>query len=163
VGEAKIKGLEIASQWRATNKLLLSATLAYTDAVTASPFTSKNGNVVAEGTRMPGTAKIQSFLQGTYLFAGPENTSGKLTLVHAFTGDRTLSIDSGGVAAAYGQLDARVSFAKDNWQLGFYLNNLTDKRGINGGSPVATFGGSSYTDYYLIKPRTAGVTLRYDL
>ena len=44
-----------------------------------------------------------------------------------------------------------------------YLKKSPDTSGINGGSPVATFGGSSYTDYYLIKPRTAGVTLRYDL
>ena len=163
VGEARITGVEIATQWRALNKLLLSASLAYTDAVTASPFTSNNGSVVPEGTRMPGTAKLQSYLQGTYLFDGPWETAGKFSVVHAYTGDRTLSLDSGGEAPAFGQLDARVSFSGSRWELGLFVTNIGDIRGVNGGAPVASFGGSSYTDYFLIKPRTAGVTLRYDL
>jgi iron complex outermembrane receptor protein len=163
VGEVRITGLEVAANWQASKVLALSATVAYTDAATATPFTSNNGKVIAAGTPMPGTAKLQSFLQGAYFFSGPLNTSGKFSLAHSFTGSRTLSLDSGGTAPAYGQLESRMSFSGKNWELGLFVSNIADKRGINGGAPVSTFGGSSYTDYYLIKPRTAGMTLRYDL
>ena len=163
VGKVKITGLELAAQWKPLEALQLGATIAATNARTVTPFTSNSGAAVPAGTRMPGTAKLQSFLQASYLFAGPAETSGRFSLTHAFTGQRTLSIDSGGVAAAFGQLDARMAFSTDRWELGFFIANATDKRGISGGAPVQTFGGSSYTDYYLIKPRTIGASLRFDM
>lgn len=59
----------------------------------------------------------------------------------------------------YGQLDLRTSIERSNWSLTLFLNNLADRRGVAGATAGANL---AFVDYYLIRPRTAGLTLRYD-
>ena len=163
VGKAKVKGLEAALAWQASTALGFNASVAWTDAVTSADFTSNNGAVVPSGSRLPGTAKLQTSLQANYSFAGPMDTAGRFSITHSYLGSRVLTIDSGGRAPGYASADARLSFAREAWELSVFVNNLADKRGVAGGQPVQAIGSANYTDYFLIKPRTLGVSLRYDL
>lgn len=163
VGRARIDGLELLARWRLHPGSLLTGSLAYTDARTRTAFTSNNGSVVPAGTRLPGTPRWQSALQFSQQFDGPWRSAGRWEATHSFIGARSLSLDAGGQAAAYALWDTRLAFAREGWELALFVHNLADKRGVAGGAPVATFGGSSYTEYTLTRPRTVGLSLRHDL
>ncbi len=163
VGRAQVDGVELSAQWRPMAGASLAASLAWTDARTTRAFVSSNGSVVPAGARMPGTPRLQSSLQYSQRFEGPWGTAARWDLSHAYMGERVLSLDSGGRAGAYQQWDTGLAFARDGWELSLFVRNLADAHGVSGGAPNATFGGGSYTEYYLIRPRTAGLSLRYDL
>ncbi len=163
VGQARVKGAEASAQYQLTRALGLVAGVAYTDARTSSDFTGENKTLVPSGTMLPGTAKFQSSLQANLDFPGPAGSFGRFNVTHTFVGPRRLAIDSPGVAAGYQLLDSRVTFSVDHWELGLFMNNIFDKLGVTGAQVNAGLGNPSYTDYYLTKPRTTGVTIRYDL
>lgn len=162
VGAAKIKGLEGTVSWKVTSSFNLNASVALTDAKTTAAFTSNNGAAVASGTRLPGTAKLQTSLQAVYKFDGPFDTSGSFTAIQSHVGNRTLAIDSPMTAGSYNTTDLRVSFSRDAWEATLFVNNAFDSRGVAGAQIVPGFGSPTYTDYFLVKPRTIGVSLRYD-
>lgn len=163
VGKARVSGAELTAAWRVVPGTRLDYALALIDARTAAAFTSNNGSIVASGTRMPGTPKTQGTLRLSHDFEGPWGTSGRWQSSFAHVGDRTLSLDLGGVAPSYTQLDSQVSLSKYNWELVLFGRNLGNRAGVVGGAPVATFGGSKYNEYLLTRPRTVGVSLRLEL
>lgn len=163
VGKAKVDGAELAAAWRVVSGTRVDYALALIDARTAATFTSNSGAVVTSGTRMPGTPKTQGTLRLRQDFEGPWGTSGRWQSSFAHVGDRTLSLDMGGVAPSYTQLDSQVSLSKDNWELVLFGRNLGNRAGVVGGAPVATFGGSKYNEYLLTRPRTVGISLRLEL
>jgi hypothetical protein len=58
-------------------------------------------------------------------------------------------------------LDLGLSFNKDNWTMSAGLTNATDSRGIMNiqGTPD---GNKSFQQYYLQRPRTLDLSVRYD-
>ncbi|WP_077035783.1 TonB-dependent receptor [Pelomonas sp. KK5] len=163
VGQARSQGLEAALQWRAAPGLNLAAALAWTDAETTAPYTNSSGIVIAAGSRLPGTARLQGSLQASYDFEGPADTSGRLSATQSHTGPRVFEIEGTTRAPGYSQTDLRASLGRGAWEATLSLTNAFDKRGINGAAGVSLPGVTAYTDYYLIRPRTIGFSLRYDL
>lgn len=163
VGKARVQGLELSTQWRVRPGSLVEGSLALTDAKTAAVFTSNNGTSIASGTRMPGTPRVQSTLQWSQDFTGPYDTAGRWALLHSHVGGRTLSLDSGGSAPGYSLIDTQAAFSGGSWELTLFVRNLANRKGVVGGSPVATLGGSSYVEYVLTRPRTIGASLRLEL
>jgi iron complex outermembrane recepter protein len=163
VGAARVKGAEFATNWIANRHFSVSAALAYTDATTSVDFTNSSHILVPSGSRLPGTAKFQSTVQGQYRFSGPFETAGHLDVTHSYTGYRVFTIEGQGQAPGYGIVDLRLAFEKDHWEAGIFADNVGDKRGITGAQAVVAFGAPSYTDYFLVRPRTVGVSFRYQL
>lgn len=163
VGTAQVQGLELAVSWRVRQGMTLEGSLALTDAKTASGFTSNNGTEVASGTRLPGSPRTQSTLQWTQDFSGPFDTAGRWSLLHSHVGGRSLSLDAGGTAPGYALLDTQASFSGGAWEFTVFVRNLANRKGVVGGSPVATLGGTNYMEYVLTRPRTIGVSLRFEL
>jgi len=126
-------------------------------------FTSNSGVVVPAGSRLPGTPEFQSTVQGSYDFTGPFDTSGQLSVTHAYVGDRVFTIEGDAAASSYSTVDVRLAFRKNQWGLGFFVNNVGDERGVSGAQRVNAFGAPGYTDYYLIRPRVVGLSLSYDM
>jgi len=162
VGKATIRGVELSSVWRPRADFSFNVAGAYIDAVTSSDFTSASGAVVPTGTRLPGTAHLQTSLEANYYFEGPASSSGRLSLSHSYMGRRTTNLDQPGTLAAYAQLDARLALSWQQWELTTYVNNLANGRGSSGGTTLTTSAGVPYSVYYPIKPRTLGVSLRFD-
>ncbi|ANH67080.1 TonB-dependent receptor [Mitsuaria sp. 7] len=164
VGQARSTGLEASLQWQATRDLDLSATLARTNARTTAPFVSSaTETTIPSGTRLPGTAKFQSTVQAGYAFAGPADTAGRASVAQSYTGARVFDLDGAARAPGFSQTDLRLSLAWGAWEAALSVDNVFDKRGINGAATTTLPHVSSFTDYYLIRPRTVGLSLRYDL
>jgi iron complex outermembrane receptor protein len=163
VGKATVKGIETSAQLVLTSDFKITGSAAYTEARTAQDFTSANFTNVPSGSELPGTAKLQANLQSNFYFQGPQETSGDFILIGTYVGNRKVAIDSAEIEPAYALLDSRVTISHGQWEAGLFLNNVFDKRGVTGAQINSGFGNPAFTDYYLTKPRTFGLTLRYDL
>jgi outer membrane receptor protein involved in Fe transport len=163
VGRASSRGVEAALRWQPASDLALRAGLAYTDARTGAPFTSGSGALVASGTRLPGTARWQSTLQASYAFDAGAAWAGRASATHGYVGPRVFDIEAKSRAAGYSMLDLRVAFARGPWELSATVDNVFDSRGVGGAAAMYRSGLASYTDYYIVRPRSLGVALRYDL
>lgn len=159
VGRARSRGAEVALDWRPLPPLSLGFNLAYTDARTTAPYTAASGGLVPVGARLPGTARLQSALHATYSMDGPWGSTARLSASHAYVGARVFDIEGRGAAPGYAQTDLRAGFERDNWTLALYANNLGNRHGVAGATAGANL---AFVDYYLIQPRTAGMSLRYD-
>jgi outer membrane receptor protein involved in Fe transport len=162
VGKATIKGLEVSAGWRPLSHLSFNFSGAYIDARTASDFQSAGDGLVPSGARLPGTAHLQTSLASNYHFAGPLDTSGRFSLSHSYMGPRSTNLDRPGELAGYAQLDTRLALSRKQWEFTVYVNNLNNSHGASGGSTLHTLAGNPYSVYYPIKPRTMGMSLRYD-
>ena len=158
IGEARSQGIELAGGWKPNAHFALRGAIAYTDASTSGGITV-GGAPIAAGTPLPGTAKLQGTLEATGQFAGPLDSSGRISAVLAHTGKRRAQIDSPMTLAAYSTLDLRLSFSWAQLEVSAFLNNATNARGISGGVDYTS---ALYTEFYPIRPRTAGVAVRYD-
>ena len=163
VGKAAIKGIETSAQLGVASNFRFVASAAYTDARTSQDFTSASHTSVLSGSELPGTAKLQANLRSDWYFAGPQDSDGDLSLIATYVGKRKVAIDSDEIEPAYALLDSRLTLSRGPWQVGLFLNNVFDKRGVTGAQINSGFGNPAFTDYYLTKPRTFGLTLRYDL
>lgn len=158
IGKARSQGIEVAGGWRPSPSFSLRGAIAYTDATTSGGLTV-GGVPVADGTPLPGTAKLQGTIDGTVHFAGPLDSSGRLAAVLAHTGKRRAQVDSPMTLAGYSTLDLRLTFSWSQLEVSAFLNNASDARGISGG---VDFTSALFTEFYPIRPRTAGVAVRYD-
>lgn len=159
IGKAKSTGVELAGVVRPTSKFTLRGALAYTDAVTSGGITI-SGATIASGTRLPGTAKLQGTIEGTANFDGPFGSGGRITALFAHTGERRAQIDSPMTLPAYSTLDLRLALAWPGFEVSAFVNNVTDTRGLSGGVDYAN--PQLYREFYPIRPRSFGLSARYD-
>lgn len=157
VGKASSQGVELAAGWRPLPSLSLKGALAYTKAVTSGGI-SLGGTPIAGGTRLPGTAKMQGSFNATQTFDGPWNSGGRLSALVAYTGKRFAQIDSDLVLPAYTTADLRASLSWSGVEVTAYANNAFNARGLSSGVDFP----ATYTEFYPIRPRTVGFSLRYD-
>jgi outer membrane receptor protein involved in Fe transport len=164
VGKARSTGLEAALRWRINPAFDVAASLASIDAKTTQDVKTLAGRApvtIASGARLPGTAKLQTALQANYRFSGPLGSAGRFNVTHTHVGDRVIDLTAFYKAPAYEALDLGLSFSKGNWTLAASLTNATDERGIMNiqGTPD---GNKTFQQYYLQRPRTLDLSVRYD-
>jgi outer membrane receptor protein involved in Fe transport len=164
VGKARSTGLEAALRWRINPAFDVAASLASIDAKTTQDVKTLAGRApvtIASGARLPGTAKLQTALQGNYRFSGPLGSAGRFNITHTHVGDRVIDLTAFYKAPAYEALDLGLSFSKGNWTVAASLGNATDERGIMNiqGTPD---GNKTFQQYYLQRPRTLDLSVRYD-
>jgi iron complex outermembrane recepter protein len=169
VGKARSTGLEAALRYRVSTAFDIAASLAYTDAQTKvevriprpAPPTEDQFKTVASGAPLPGTPRLQAALQANLRFSGPFETAGRVNATYTHVGDRVQFLGGNKPASAYDTIDLGGSLARDNWTLAAGVANITNEKGVLSitGAPV---GEGAFAQYFLQKPRTLTVSLRYD-
>ena len=165
VGKARSTGLEMALRYRFDSMFDMAASLASIDAKTQAAVVIPSGGptsiTVASGARLPGTPRLQAALQGNARFAGPLESQGRFNATYTHVGDRVMFLGGNKPAAAYDTLDLGLSFARANWTLASGVSNVANKKGVQSitGAPA---GVGAFAQYFLQRPRTATVSLRYD-
>jgi iron complex outermembrane recepter protein len=166
VPKARSTGLEAALAWRPSAQWQLSSALALTSSSIRADFTSAAGRAVASGTKLPGVAKLQASVDATYNFAGPWDTAGSASAVLQHTGSRPAQLDADLDLPSYSTLDLRVGFAGSNWELTAFASNVTNTKGLSSAAVnYATYinpGEVNFREWYRVRPRTIGFSLRYD-
>jgi outer membrane receptor protein involved in Fe transport len=165
VGKARSTGLEAALRYRFNPAFDVAASLAYTDAKTKADTVIPSGGpttiTAPSGSRLPGTPRLQAALQANLRFAGPLDTQGRVNATYTHVGDRVQFLGGNKPADAYDTLDLSASLARANWTLAAGVANLTNEKGVLSitGAPA---GVGTFAQYFLQKPRTLTVSLRYD-
>ncbi len=165
VGKARSTGLEVALRWRINPMFDVAATVASIDAKTRADVTIPTGGptstTVAAGARMPGTPDLQAALQGNVNFSGPFDSSGRFNLTYTHVGERVMFLGGNKPADAYDTVDVGVEFSLDKWVLAAGIKNVTNEKGVQSitGAPA---GVGPFAQYFLQRPRTTTVSLRYD-
>jgi len=158
IGQARSQGLEASAVWKPASAFSLKGALAYTDAATSGGITL-GGVSIQSGTRLPGTAKLQGSVNATGYFKGPYDSSGRVSTVLAYTGQRHAQIDSDIVLPGYSTLDLRASLTWTSIELSAFVNNGLNAKGV---SAAADYFTGLYAEFYPIRPRNFGVSVRYD-
>jgi len=165
VGKARSTGLEVALRYRPSTMLDFAASLASVDAKTRAEVLipdGRGGSIPApSGSSLPGTPKLQAALQGNLRFAGPFESEGRASATYTHVGSRVMFLGGNKPADAYDTLDLGLNFARGNWTLAAGVSNVTNEKGVLSitGAPA---GVGSFAQYFLQRPRTTSVSLRYD-
>jgi iron complex outermembrane receptor protein len=164
VGHAKSKGIEASLRYRVSPAFDFALSGAWTDAKTAVPVEVPSGRsalTAPSGSRLPGSAKFQAALQAGYRFAGPMGSNGRVFGTYSYVGDRVMYLSGNKPAEAYNTLDLGSSFSVEHWTLSGMLSNVNNSKGVQSitGAPA---GVGSFAQYFLQRPRTLTVALRYD-
>lgn len=164
VGKARSTGVEAALRYRISPSFGVSASLASIDAKTRVAVDVPAGGAsvpAAAGSRLPGTPRLQAALQGYWRFAGPLGTQGRLDATYTHVGERVMFLGGNKPADAFDTIDLGLSFTGERWTLAAGLANITNEKGVMSitGAPA---GIGAFAQYFLQRPRTATVSLRYD-
>jgi len=165
VGKARSTGLEAALRYRFNAAFDMSASVAYIDAKTKSEVQIPSGGPTSitapSGSRLPGTPDLQAAVQANLKFAGPFESQGRANVTYTHVGDRVMFLGGNKPADAYDTLDLGLSFARGHWTVAAGVANVTDERGVLSitGAPA---GVGAFAQYFVQRPRTFTVSLRYD-
>lgn len=164
VGKARSTGVEAALRYRIDSTFDIAASIASIDAKTKTDTQVPAGRsaiTALSGSRLPGTPRLQGALQINAKFAGPLDTQGRLNATWTHVGDRVMFLGGNKPADAFNTLDLGLTFAHSNWTLATGMSNVTNQKGILSitGAPG---GVGAFSQYFLQRPRTATVSLRYD-
>jgi|GEM_PF-655095 len=116
------------------------------------------------GDRLPGSPEQEWDLGLSY-----EGTFGANPLhagiTYYYASDMTTSINDTFVDYAhldsYSRVNAHASVTLRNWQLGVFINNMTNTKAITAKRTATQYGELGQLDY-ILRPRTLGVTLSYE-
>ncbi|MEY2756619.1 MAG: hypothetical protein RIR33_397 [Pseudomonadota bacterium] len=160
VGEAQINGLELEAFFRATDSLALSANYTYAKAEISEP-TNLGFLVLAEGDRLPGTPEHAFTAFADWRSPVPDTEAEFVAnATYRYVGDRIAVLGSPTEMDAYSLLDVRfgVEFAS-GVKLTLFADNVTNEIAVNQLTPTAL---PNFTYYNINRPRTIGVSARYD-
>jgi outer membrane receptor protein involved in Fe transport len=165
VGKARSTGLEMALRYKVNSDVDLSASVASIEAKTKVGVLIPSGGPTSitapSGSRLPGTPRTQAALQANAKFAGPFDSQGRVNATYTHVGDRVMFLGGNKPADAFDTLDLGVNFVRDKWTIATGVSNVTNEKGILSitGAPA---GVGAFAQYFLQRPRTMTVSLRYD-
>lgn len=163
IGRARVDGVEALLAWRPLAGLMVRPSYTYTKAHTlgdldtgrAAPFE----RWIRNGTPLPATPRQQAATELSYRFDGPAGARATAGVVHSYVGRSYNDLERSVQIGGYKQVDLSLRLAWPLAELTLFVHNAGDTMGV-----VSAVGGplSGYTNYYLTKPRSAGVSLRTD-
>jgi len=158
-GKAESKGLELALRYKVTEQFSLDGSLSWTDA----KLTENAPALGPSGARLPNTARVSANLNARYDFqlAGKRSYAG---LGVRRVGQRNAGFDTPATSVpffsipGYTVVDMQLGVDVDGWEVGAFVRNLGDKRGLSGADTALTaFGGPLRVTP--LQPRTVGLSV----
>ena len=164
VGKARSTGLEASLRYRFNSAFDVAASLASISAKTKVDVAIPAGRgaiTAPSGSRLPGTPDLQTAFQANWNFLGPMGSQGRANATYTHVGDRVMFLGGNKPAEAYDTLDLGLNFARGNWTVAAGLTNATNEKGVMSitGAPA---GLGSFAQYFLQRPRTVLMSVRYD-
>lgn len=160
LGKARIRGIEASVGLRPVSGLSLGAALSLMDPKLLTDSPGLGGKA---GDRLPNSPKTAFNLTARYAFELARNAA-FAGLNVAYQGDRNSSFPTSPlspnyVLPAYTRVDLSSGVTLGRFDLGFYVRNLTDKRGLMGAATSESLQPLGRTYMQVITPRTVGLNL----
>ena len=165
-GGAHNIGLENALNWAATSNLQFQVSATYLNAQLSKATNLGNGNIIAEGSRIPGAphwsvselaAYHWDIAYRPYVTVSHRLISGAQS---GFAGSGTPSLP----IMNYSVFDLRAGFNIKQYDFSLYANNIADRRGVT----AAYYAGSSGADPgldrdFYVRPRSVGLRIGWHM
>ena len=166
---AESKGFEFDIYGDLTDNFTLNFGYSHADATITEAFTYSRATDrdISAGARLPGSAKNEMFVSGTYQL--PSTSSGADVAINvnaAYKGDVLSNFEESNdnfmVMESFTTWNARVTWSKDKYSISLFGNNLSDELGQSLYGSAGQFG---ERDMHrgLIRPRTIGIGFNYKL
>ena len=178
---AETKGFELSGNWQASDKLLISGNLSYSDAELSADVPSLVRTITTpgfgtrfedgrSGDQLPGSPKSQFSIFAEY--EHPLNNDATLLVNGAFAWqDEVLSVAGGRGGSftlpSYSRANVAVGYHKEKWSVTAYVDNLFDDFSESSASNAPLFNqtvsGANVRRFRtnVLPPRTIGVRLKY--
>ncbi len=163
-GNARVKGAELAFDYRIVPALTLGGSAAYTDArlETTAPVLG----VTYTGARLPLSPRYNFALVGAYDFNITGDYSAMLTVTDRYVGQRLAAfgtpVSPQYALAAYNLTDVKLAIhATHGVELDLFVTNVFDKAGEVSATTLANeYNPSAPVPVFLTRPRTVGLGLK---
>lgn len=162
--EAKSQGLELSVSARPLTGLTVSAWASFGEAVLTRSFPSTSLVYGAEGDRLPGSSRFSGSLSAEQTFPLMTATTGFVGGSVSYMGEQLGVFNyvppvppPRQVYPSYARGDVRIGVRREQWTIGAYVNNLTDRRAAIAGGTGTTFPNL----FQYIQPRTAGLNAEW--
>lgn len=166
-GKARSRGAEIAFESQPADGLSIKMWGAYTDATLRDSFQS-DAVFAAKGDRLPYSSKYSGRFSMDYTAAISDEVTGSIggsvTYVGNRKGEFVFAQDVANLRQTYpgyAQVDVNAGLEFSQWTVNLFVQNLTDKRGLNGGG---FYNQTSFNDnwFNFTQPRTVGLNIAYN-
>lgn len=163
--DARSKGVELEVAADLSEHWTIWSGFSYTDAELAEDVLDYNGqgeNIYA-GDRLPGSPEQQWNLGVDYTQSvrfGQLDASFNVTRsdeIYTALNDESVNYAR---LSGFTTANARASLSFDQWRLGIFINNIGNTRGITGKRTAYMYGERGQFEY-ITRPRTVGLSLRY--
>jgi outer membrane receptor protein involved in Fe transport len=163
-GNARVKGAELAFNYRVIPALSLGGSAAFTNAqlVSAAPVLG----LTTTGARLPLSPRYNFALVAAYNFDIVTNYSGVFTVTDRYVGDRLTAfgtpVSPQYELAAYNLTDLNLSvLAPHHLEYGLFLKNVFDKAGEVSATTIANeYNPAAPVPVFITQPRTVGLSVR---
>jgi iron complex outermembrane recepter protein len=156
---ARSQGIELSVKASPLKGFSVDGWVAYDDAKLTEDFAPGTAVAGLEGDRLPLSSKISGSVSLEQAFPIHASTSGYAGATASYVGDRLGPFNTTGTPrqdyAGYAKFDATAGVRFATWTANIFVNNIGDKRAINGGG--AGLDGPGI--FYFIQPRTYGLNL----
>ncbi|WND03414.1 TonB-dependent receptor [Temperatibacter marinus] len=164
-GKASSKGMELEGKYALSQAWTVGASYTYTDAQIEETIMDAG---VIEGNKLPGVPEHQwsayfdfstdydggtIFANGSLFYRG--KAKALVNKIAMFNNTDQFTMDD------YVLANVAAGYNKDNWNVRVYVNNLFNKFAITGGRGARRYGDQGQF-FYVVSPRTAGVSFGYD-
>ena len=164
-GSSRIQGAEFEGSVRPTERLIIEATLAYTNAKYTS-FNSVNNEQVfgvadAGGSLSPRFPKWAGSVGAAYTLPLANDWRATIRADAAYKGQRYTDEVNLAYAGGYWNTDARLTLNNDRFRVSAFVENLFDTDAVVGASrfrDISVPGNAFSFPYQLLEPRRFGVT-----
>jgi len=156
--EAKSDGEELSVEFRPLRGLTIAAWGAWNQAVLTQDFPSNASVYGVTGNQLPYTSRFSAHFSTEGEFPLTAGVTGFVGGSVSYVGDRQGEFTGSAQRQdlpAYAKTDFRTGAKFDTWTLNIFLTNAFDRRGVLTGG----LGTIIPYSFYLIQPRTAGLSL----
>jgi len=155
-GKAELYGIEASLALRPAEGLEINSSLTWLDATLSEDFDPDEidpaNPVISSGTRLPGASKWQISNNLSYELPWAD-VAPRLVLSHRYISRAPSDLEAASSQGGYHLFDARIGGRLGPVGLTFFVENITDRRGVTNSSLVPPL------QEYVVRPRTVGVTL----
>jgi len=157
---AKSQGLELSVTARPVQRLSLAGWAAWNTAKLTESFPAGSYAVGSSGDRLPYSSRFSGYLSAEQGFPVTDRMSGSVGATVSYVGARegvfgNIFAPARQAFPGYTKIDLHAGLTYGSWAGSFFINNLTDKRGLIGGG----LGAFNATEFNIIQPRTLGAVV----
>ncbi|MNM01383.1 Pesticin receptor precursor [compost metagenome] len=161
-GKAQSRGVELSSQYKATQDWRLGLVIGYTAAYLSEDAPKLKAG---KGDRLPGTPRWNAALTSDYNFSLPDGWAGHVGGGYSWIGERQSAVNPARslTLASFGTLNLNADVSKDAWTVRLYAKNLANNQKLSSISPITNALSGAVSQYSANRPQPRTIGMAVDM